>query len=221
MNYKKILFLPLLLIFALICLTSCGKDDAQVVKQVSPGFVYLSEEMVILENGLHYVSWETQISFLDSEEICIYQTGFDNSDFIVKYKDEYYVNEKKLLELVDIAAISPEQRRRIYNLGDGVEIHGADRNYEITIEKVEEKIIGDKKMFDIKFSVTDDITETDLKGIFALAEITVGIKKGTDNMFDFTDDKTVRLEMKADRRLDAIILKSPDYPGLTYRVVVS
>jgi len=82
--------------------------DAKAVKEIPNGFVFLEEDN--LDNGLHYVAWESQISFLNADGICIYQTGYDNSDFIVKYKKEYYINEKKFLELMDIANALSESK---------------------------------------------------------------------------------------------------------------
>jgi len=85
--------------------------DAKVVQEIPLGFIHLPPNGGDWENGLHYVCWESQISFLDIDESCIYQTSFENNMFIVKYKNEYYVDEEKLLELVDIATSSFEQRK--------------------------------------------------------------------------------------------------------------
>ena len=194
-----------------------GRNDANTVLRIPPGFVHLNDN---LNNGMSVMGFETQVAFLDADGVGIYSTSFKNSDFIVKYKGEYYVNEGKLLELIEIAAISPEQRRKVYSIGDEVEIRGADRNYYVTITGVEESIINDSKIFDIKFSVPSDVSQDDLKAIFSFVEITVGTTKGTSNMFSFIDEGTVRLEMQPDRKIYAIILNSPDYPGLTYKVLV-
>lgn len=39
-------------------------------------------------------------------------------------------------------------------------------------------------------------------------------------MFDFIDAETVRIKIGADSKINAIVLKSPEYPGLNYRIVV-
>ena len=110
MNAKKMPFFTLVVLFALTSLISCGGNDAKVVRNIPTGFVHLPKGGGDWDNGLHYVSWETQISFLDKDGACIYQTGFNNSDFIVKYKNEYYVDEEKLSEMIDIASSTFEQR---------------------------------------------------------------------------------------------------------------
>ena len=81
-----------------------------MVREIPSGFIHLPKGGGNWDNGLHYVSWESQISFLDDDENCIYQTGLDNSDFIVKHKNEYYVNEEKILELIDIVNLHRDQQ---------------------------------------------------------------------------------------------------------------
>ena len=84
-------------------------SDAKVVREVPVGFIRLSSEAIPSykgggdwDNGMRHVSWESVISFLDVDKECIYQTSYSNSGFIVKYNNEYYVNEAKILELIDI-----------------------------------------------------------------------------------------------------------------------
>lgn len=102
---KKFFVLILFLVSILLLMLSIPffrDNDAKLVKEIPPGFIQLPKGGS-WDNSLHYVPWESQIAFLDDNENCIYQTGFDNSDFIVKYKNEYYVNEEKILELIDVA----------------------------------------------------------------------------------------------------------------------
>ncbi|MCL2087084.1 MAG: hypothetical protein FWH05_05765 [Oscillospiraceae bacterium] len=115
MNNAKIVFLTMFIITSFVLLVSCIKNsesmwsDAKIVKEIPIGFVYLPKNGGNWGNGLHYVPWETQISFLDIDDNCIYQTGFDNSDFIVKYGKEYYINEENFLELMAVANATFEQ----------------------------------------------------------------------------------------------------------------
>ena len=108
----NVALLILFLFIALLFIPSCvelkdGEFDAETVREIPLGFVRLPERSD-LDNGLRYIPWETQIAFLDSDGNCIYQTEFNNSKFIVKYQDEYYVNEEKLLELINIAGLQYE-----------------------------------------------------------------------------------------------------------------
>ena len=107
---KKFFVLIFFLVFTLLLMLfvlSLRDNDAKLVKEIPSGFVQLPKGGS-WDNGLHYVPWESQIAFLDDDENCIYQTGFNNSDFIVKHKNEYYVNEEKLSELIDIVNSQPE-----------------------------------------------------------------------------------------------------------------
>ena len=127
MNKKKVLIIsiPLVLVLALVLgffFLNGGHHmskviDAKVVRKVPEGFIPLREAAKWEgssdnESGLRYVTWESQISFLDADlsagGVTIYQTDFKNSDFIVKYNNEYYVNEAKILELIDI--VNSKQR---------------------------------------------------------------------------------------------------------------
>jgi len=120
MNKKKAVFIliPFLLVITIVSVyfiatgvNKIGRGiDAKVVNAIPEGFVPLPKDLDSLGNGLRYVPWESQISFLDINDVCIYQTGFSNSNFIVKYNNEYYVNEEKLLELIDIANTAFEKR---------------------------------------------------------------------------------------------------------------
>lgn len=84
-------------------------DEVKEVRKIPKGFVSLNKGGDDEENGLSFVLWESQVSVLDADESCIYQTSIGNSNFIVKYNEDLYVNEKKLLELIEIANSASEQ----------------------------------------------------------------------------------------------------------------
>jgi hypothetical protein len=219
-NKYYLLFVCLSLL--IVCFFTSRKDgDVKVVSKIPEGFVSLTELNNRADSILDYVFWESQISFVDTPaRICIYQTYVGNRDFIVKYKGEYYVNEAKYLELIDVTVLAQEERKRTYSLGDTVEILSANKKYYVTITGVEETALNNNRIFDIKFTATPDTTMEELKSIFSFAELAIGTGKGTGDLSNFVDAETIRLELKPDRRFDTIVLKSPEYPGLTYRVVV-
>jgi len=222
MKNKSYILLICLSLLPVASLVSCCHADARVVFKVPDGFALLAELDKREDSILDYVFWDSQISFVDTPaKICIYQEFVGNRNFIVKYKGEYYVNEAKYLELIDVAVLAQEERKRTYSIGDTVEILGANKIYYVTITGLEETVIDSKKIFNINFTTTPDTTMVELKSIFALVEISKGEKKVSGNVFDFIDAETVRLEMNSDRKLDALILKSPEYMGLTYRVLMN
>lgn len=227
MNQKSYLFFICLNMLIIILIVTCKgggmkMEEAKVVSKIPDGFVSMSELNDREDSILRCLSWDGNIVFgtKKGSVFTLYQDRLANSDVIVNYNNKYYVNEAKFLELNEIAGLALEEREQAHNFGDTIEILGADKNYYVTITGVEEISIDDKKIYDIKFSVTADVTENDRKSIFSFVEITVGEKKGTGSNFSFIDAETVRLEMKADRKLDAIVLKSPEYIGLTYKVLV-
>jgi len=93
------------------------------VEQFIPvGFISLNESMNLLDNGLRYVFWESQISFLDADNICIYQTSESNKSFIVRCGDAYYVDAQKISELAAIADATYLARIQVYAVGEPIHI---------------------------------------------------------------------------------------------------
>ena len=111
MDKKKtiVILISALLVSISLCFLLNGgfrvstSNDAKSVREIPRGFVHLPNGGANWDNGMRYILWESQISFLDVDGNCIFQTDISNRDFIVKYKKEYYVNEEQLLGLIDIA----------------------------------------------------------------------------------------------------------------------
>lgn len=223
---KKVLLLfaviAIIIILALTWFVFYGRNDANMVLKVPSGFVPLQSN---LENGLSVMPFETQIAFLDAEGVGIYQTDFKNSDFIVKYKGEYYVNKEKLLELIDVAAISPEQRHKTYKLGDEVAIRGAGKTiYTVKIICLEtgetDSYYADTlTTFYIKYAVTSNVTENEQTRLISSVETEHGVEYSSLNFID-SETVSVKIRTRGNDKIEAIILRSPEYPGLTYRIVV-
>jgi len=96
------------------------ENNASANSSVPDGFVPLRESISLLENGLKYHFWKDQIVFLDADEANIYQTSENNNMFIVIHNDKYYVSEKKLSEIIDVANVTFEQRNRIFYIGEPI-----------------------------------------------------------------------------------------------------
>lgn len=104
MNRKRIIFIILLImvvVLVLICILERGRNDAKRVLFLPSSFISLDEAMTSSEGDLRRVFWETQISFMNANDTCIYQTSVKNDSFIVKYKGKYYINETKYNELIE------------------------------------------------------------------------------------------------------------------------
>jgi len=224
---KRIILLTVVVAIIIIAVITWfvfyGGNDSNMVLKIPSGFVHLHSN---LRNGLNIMPFETQITFLDADGVGIYQTGFKNSEFIVKYKGEYYVNEERLLELIDVAAISPEQRHQTYNVGDTVEIRGTGETIYyvqiISLKDVATEPFYDDilTMYYITYSLTSNTNEKELRYFYPIVETKQGVSYSE---LDFINAETVSVKIRA-RGADgigAIVLKSPDYPGLSYRIVTS
>lgn len=112
MDKKRVVVIFMVAVTALVLIfvLTQGRNIGKVVFNLPDGFVLLDEAIDSSESIFSYVFWESQISLLDADGICIYQTSVRNDDFIVKYKEEYYVSEIKLAECImeiENRALSP------------------------------------------------------------------------------------------------------------------
>ena len=228
---KKAFFLLLLITIITLCIPSCGRYDIKVVRQVPSGFISLKEACDSTEGALRYVFWETQLSFLDADDKCIYQTNVNNSDFIVKYRGENYINEEKILELIEIAIIAPEIRRKTFGVGEMIEILGAGETmFTVLVKAVE---IGDTvnsgyaydlTTFYIKYSFQSNIYKDErLDFNFIRTVITKeGVSYSNLNYIDIEDERiaVVTIRDRGNSDIELIILGSPDFSGLEYTVLV-
>jgi len=218
------LIVIIIVVAALTWIIFYGSGDADMVLKVPAGFVKLQS---YLTNGLSIMPFETQIGILDAEKRYIYQTGFKNRDFIVRYDGEYYVNEEKIKEIAEVASIAPEQRLKTYSLGDAIEIRGTgEARYFVTINSLKEgetEPLGTDTLttYTIKYTVTSNVPvdRDPMKTITAETELGV-----TYSLIDFIDTEIIRFQVRNNEnirdKITAIYLRSPDYPGLSYRVDV-
>ena len=198
MSVKR-LFVPVLFILLLSSLLiSCGRSiskvehpkgsDAKVkypeeyyVKEVSvlpEGFIRLKKETE-LPNGLSYIFWETQLSFLDAEGKGFYSTAIINIDFIVEYENNYYVNEDKLDELIEVAAMIPATRNQIFHLGDAVTIRGTgEAVYVVKITEIEDNVTDNDKTYTIKYTVNSNVAYKENTKFVTSVETKDGINYG-------------------------------------------
>lgn len=217
--YSKYSYLWLGIILLIsICLTACESNDAKMVSKVPSGFISLNEAIDNMKGTLRYVPWESQISFLDADNMTIYQTGFANRDFIVKYKGEYYINEVKYSEMVEIANDTVEQRNRTYYLGDIVGLRkDATDQYLFKVDTVEVETVDEMVIYTIKFSVDHVDYDYQRKQFFDHVETENG-----EMITNFThvDEGTVQIKLLAGDKISKIVLKSPDYAKCIRKVKI-
>ena len=230
-----------------------GEYRAKVVSEIPEGFVPLLEFIEFNErtdNILEMSFWEEQVSFClrgaKFGQDCIFRTSIKDSDYFVEYNKKDYINETKYIKLVGVATHTLEQRQRIYNLGDEVEVLGAGETvYKvkiISLEAIETESCDTNSYttYHIKYVVTPNVVESK-QSLFARVEtkdgrsINIGdyedyIIRNGSNFFDIVriggpviiDKETVSVKIRASKdSIEAIILRSPYYDTLEYRVVVN
>jgi len=200
------------------------REDAKRVYKVPEGFISLNKidrYADYTDGKLKWMFDHGGIGFIDSDDMGLYGTPLNNSQFIVKYKDEYYIRNFMYEELLHAADIIAEQRNRIYNLGDIVILRGHNGislfPYVVIIDSVETKNVGELVVNIIKFKTDQNISERDRKKIFGHIET----DKGTIiNEFTFVDEGSVQTDLPAGEKISMIILKSPDYEDCVRKVSV-
>lgn len=90
-----------LAMLTVISLLAYGINDAKTKLFVPQGFVSLSEWIADSDGAFDYVFWESQISILDAQGKCIYQTDVKDDAFIVKYRGEYFVDQNHISLLME------------------------------------------------------------------------------------------------------------------------
>jgi hypothetical protein len=242
MNKKYFLFpigigiiITLLLLF---CEDETGKP--KVVSKLPEGFVPLRKfdhdgfvPDKHADGILKITFWDEpeNASFCFKEEAkewpydIIFYTSISDSNYFVEYKNVLYINEAKYIKLEEVAAHALEQRQRIYNLGDEVDMLGAGETvYKVKIISVKavktEPYFTDSIItYNIKYASTYNITEKEKEvgGSF----IRIKTKNGIECVPDFIDREIAIVGIRTwgkDDEIEAIILRSPEYIGLEYRI---
>jgi hypothetical protein len=180
------------------------------------------EEGIIKVSGFdNQITFETLEKGINLADTVIYQTSWDDDDLFVLFGGIRYINEEKFLDIIEIAKLMPEQRLRTYNVGEQIQIRGdMGKIYSITIFGIEN--------LEIQFEITPNVSERELRSIFNSIEVNGRLNT---NVVKFINMRTMRIETDSvyipniqDRitsdEVTAVILRSPEYSGLTYRVVL-
>lgn len=216
---KKILFASILIfviiathIISIAYYKNYGQynEGAKRVYKMPEGYIPLQKIYEYTEGKLRYIGTDhNSVLIRDSDDMFIhnFNISLNNSWFIVRYKDEYYINEIEYEKLLRDAKIIAEQRNRIYNLGDAVMLRGSEIvPWIIIIDSLEMESIGESVAYTIKFTTNPSVSENKILKIFGHVET----DKGTIiNEFAFVDEGTVQVELPAGEKIGMLILTSP------------
>ena len=204
------------MIIALVSLfqISCEGSGVKIVSKVPDGFT-----VFIQSDGLHFIFWENVISFLDADDICIYQSSTNNKNLLVKYNDEYYIHEIIYSSLKKNANLITEQRNRVYSVGDAIILRSAEIiPYVIKLDEVVIEVSNEEILNTIKFTVNPEITDYKLRKIF---DHLTTIEGSIISEFIYLDEKTAIVKTPKNETVDILTLKSPDYEKCIRNVLIS
>jgi len=232
MKYNKKIFTILILVFISICFGSCDWSNEKMTeakpsysnsetedRKIPEGFVFLGNKGGSWENAERYFIFENRITFLDDEGVGIYSTGFDNKDFIIELNNKYFVNEKMLNELMELAALAPEIRSTKYHIDDVIEIRGKDDTvYSVQIVSLETVRNGSTTTYTIKYAVdSNDKKETVAYNFISSIRTKNGVDYYVYHSVD-TNTRTLTLDIKNNEKIGTIVLINPIFQGITYTI---
>ena len=78
--------------------------------------------------------FDSQIYFLDIDRRNIKQTSFSDPNFVVQHRNHLYVNEEQIKALLPLAEDAAKAHRKIYSIGETVEVYSRNTSLPITFE---------------------------------------------------------------------------------------
>ena len=191
-----------------------------IVDSVPKGFIALEEAINGMGGVLTTLFWSTNFVVHDSENVTIFQTGVKNSSFIVIFCNAYYVDKERISEIARYAADISDQRNKIYNIGDVIEIRGsggADSEspmgtenlptYSLEIINVERTASKGTAVYEIKFILEPVVDEAIVLGFFDHV-LTRCIRRRRN--FTLIDQGTIRIELGRFEHIGILALNAPE-----------
>jgi hypothetical protein len=221
MIMKKVLLFTLILVILITFAITANADNPSEERAmvfdipvgVPEGFIPFMEAVrQKQEEGiLRIFAHDNQVAFLDSDGINIYHTWLNDERLFYIHERVRYINEEIFLNIVEIAKHAPEQRLRTYFLNEEIEIRGAgNKIYNVTITGI---LINE-----LQFKITPNVSEEELRGIFDFISVESNDRLIVDAI-EVINMETVRI--MTSQEITAVILRNPEYRGLTYRVVLN
>jgi len=152
--------------------------------------------------------------FQDSEMTTVFQTNVKDRDFIIIYSNAYYINESRFILIEEFSKNVLEQRERVYEVGDVVQIRGTGGNekfigwrnwtlYSITVISVVRENVNETVRYSIKFSISPDVEEHNVLGFFQH----VTTKNGRIYRdFILVNNETVSIEIPNSEIIEVLVL---------------
>ena len=107
------------------------------VNNVPDGYMRIADVRQKYGSVITVLPFEAMICVLDVDNNNLYQTGISDSDFVVEYKNDLYVNMAKINELLPEAQKTTVAANQLHYIGDPVEIININRPISvITVKNV-------------------------------------------------------------------------------------
>ena len=203
-----------------------------MVKGIPPGFISIKDAAEKSKGVMDYCFFEDYISLVDTDGDIVGGAMVNDKSFIVQYQGEYYVNEKKYMESMEIAKISPEQRRKKYSLEDAIEMRGIGEDiYTMNIVLFDSKKKDDTTTYTIKYNITSnheisDSADKRRTPYINIMEADDGVIYTDLNYIDIettntnTETVLISIDITRNAKLETITFISPDFPWLDYIIYV-
>ena len=103
-------------------------------------------------------------------------------------------------------------------MGETIEIRGEGKTaYFVTVSILDVTEAGDTTTYVIKTYATSNLAGNEHKRFITIVEAENGVSY---NAFEFINEETISIKLVRNEKIGAVILGSPDWPGLSYRIVV-
>jgi len=184
-----------------------------VVQEVPEGFILLPRVQQF-ENGLSFMAWNAQWSFFDIDRNNIFSTLIVNTDFIIMYEGELYINEEKFLELYEMADTTVELRSLIHELGEEIALSGGgNQSRTIVVNTIVREDVDTMAVYTIEFTLSQDrhVRDHQRRQIFYQAITENGtVIEIVFNNSSLINENTIQIQIPVDESLNTLVLRSFD-----------
>ena len=231
-----IILLAMIFLFMVSCHEMDGADnesDKEMIEDLPLGFVNLDDAAASAEGIMTYSFFEEYFSLVDMDGYSVGGSLVTDSSLIIRLQGQYYVNEGKFLDALEVAKISPEQRRKRYSPDGAIEVRGAgDSIYFVEITAIDSTRINDATTYTIKYTITSDVADSGQKPLISDIDAKDGVSYSVLGEIDpetlstaivanrVVETLVLSVDIMRSSEIDTITFLSPDFPWLVYIIAV-
>jgi len=195
------------------------------VGEIPAGFVNLEEAIVNYKDFLTYSYFEGAVIFFQSDNTTIMQSQKDDYTFIVSYKNQIYINEKTVNDIIKTAELIETHRNTEYLAGDVIEFYKGNFEFmpfridsiSYTSEVEELTTASDEWACLIDFTILDKTALENPQNLFNQVELADG--SVFSKFFDINSQRTA-INLPAGEKCHYIYVQNPIYKNSIRKIVV-